>query len=78
MKYGSLLDYLKGDGKGLKLEELIDMGVQVVVGMVYLERMNYIYRDLVVRNILVGDENVCKVVDFGLVRLIEDDEYNFY
>lgn len=46
--------------------------------MVYLERMNYIYRDLVVRNILVGDENVCKVVDFGLVRLIEDDEYNFY
>jgi len=76
MKHGSLLDYLKGDGKSLKLPELIDMGAQVAAGMAYLERMNYIHRDLAARNILVGDENVCKVADFGLARLIEDDEYN--
>ena len=76
MKHGSLLDYLKGDGKSLKLPELIDMGAQVAAGMAYLERMNYIHRDLAARNILVGDENDCKVADFGLARLIEDDEYN--
>lgn len=76
MKHGSLLEYLKGDGKYLKLPELIDMGAQVAAGMAYLERMNYIHRDLAARNILVGEGNVCKVADFGLARLIEDDEYN--
>lgn len=45
--------------------------------MGYLEENKLIYRDLVVRNVLVGDNNLVKVVDFGLVRLIEDDEYIF-
>lgn len=76
MKHGSLLEYLKGDGQFLKLEDLIDMGAQVAAGMAYLERMNYIHRDLAARNILVGEGNICKVADFGLARLIEDDEYN--
>ena len=76
MRHGSLLEYLKGEGKDLKLTELIDMGAQVAAGMAYLERMNYIHRDLAARNILVGEGNICKVADFGLARLIEDDEYN--
>lgn len=77
MRHGSLLDYLvKGDGRYLKLPELIDMGAQVAAGMAYLEKMNYIHRDLAARNILVAESNVCKVADFGLARLIEDDEYN--
>ena len=76
MRHGSLLEYLKGEGKDLKLPELIDMGAQVAAGMAYLERMNYIHRDLAARNILVGEGNICKVADFGLARLIEDDEYN--
>lgn len=43
--------------------------------MAYIERMNYIHRDLRAANILVGDNLVCKIADFGLARLIEDDEY---
>ncbi len=39
------------------------------------ERMNYIHRDLRAANILVGDNLVCKIADFGLARLIEDNEY---
>lgn len=38
--------------------------------MVYLENENFVYRDLRVVNILVGENNDVKVVDFGLVRLI--------
>lgn len=41
-----------------------------------MERMNYIHRDLRAANILVGERLVCKIADFGLARLIEDDEYN--
>ncbi|RXN00935.1 Tyrosine-protein kinase Fyn [Acipenser ruthenus] len=73
---GSLLDFLKdGEGRALKLPNLVDMAGQVAAGMAYIERMNYIHRDLRSANILVGDNLVCKIADFGLARLIEDNEY---
>ncbi|XP_076804650.1 proto-oncogene tyrosine-protein kinase Src-like [Clavelina lepadiformis] len=74
---GSLLDYLKtGTGKNSNFADHIDMAAQIAAGMAFIERSNYIHRDVRAANILVGTCQICKVADFGLARLIEDDEYN--
>ncbi|GCC28111.1 hypothetical protein chiPu_0006537 [Chiloscyllium punctatum] len=44
-------------------------------GMAYIESKNYIHRDLRAANILVSHALVCKIADFGLARIIEDNEY---
>lgn len=44
--------------------------------MAYIERKNYIHRDLRAANVLVSESMLCKIADFGLARVIEDDEYS--
>lgn len=51
------------------------MAAQIAGGMAYLESQNYIHRDLAARNVLVGESNTVKIADFGLARLIKEDEY---
>lgn len=72
----SLLNYLReGVGRNLKFPEMVDMAGQIANGMAYLETHKKIHRDLAARNVLVGNNNCVKVADFGLAKIIEDDEY---
>ncbi|XP_011929249.1 PREDICTED: tyrosine-protein kinase Lyn [Cercocebus atys] len=73
---GSLLDFLKSDEGGkVLLPKLIDFSAQIAEGMAYIERKNYIHRDLRAANVLVSESLMCKIADFGLARVIEDNEY---
>lgn len=42
--------------------------------MSYLEKENFIHRDLRAANILVGDNNSVKVADFGLARALDHQD----
>uniref|UniRef100_A0A663EC42 Tyrosine-protein kinase n=1 Tax=Aquila chrysaetos chrysaetos TaxID=223781 RepID=A0A663EC42_AQUCH len=74
MEKGSLLDFLKSDeGNKQPLPKLIDFSAQIAEGMAFIEKRNYIHRDLRAANILVSALLVCKIADFGLARVIEDE-----
>ncbi|XP_073481237.1 tyrosine-protein kinase Blk [Aquarana catesbeiana] len=75
MANGSLVDFMKTDeGMQLRFPKLLDMAAQVAEGMAYIEKKNYIHRDLRAANVLVSDILGCKIGDFGLARVI-DSEY---
>ena len=65
LKNGTLLEYLKRVGQSLKVATLMTMAAQIASGMAYIQTQNIIHRDLAARSILVGDNLVCKVSDFG-------------
>lgn len=50
--------------------------LQISEGMAYIEKKKYIHRDLRAANVLVSESLLCKIADFGLARVIMDDEYS--
>ena len=72
----NLHDYLRADGKALKLPQLVDIAAQVAAGMAYLEKENYIHQSLTASNVLVGENGEFKVTDYGLTRAFIYDPYD--
>jgi eukaryotic-like serine/threonine-protein kinase len=61
------LSYLVDRQNKRMKEHCLSYAVQLGEALDYLHRHNWIHRDLCPRNIIISDENILKLIDFGLV-----------
>ncbi|XP_040946925.1 serine/threonine-protein kinase STY46 isoform X4 [Gossypium hirsutum] len=69
MSGGSVYDYLHKQKGVFKLPSLLKVAIDVSKGMNYLHQNNIIHRDLKAPNLLMDENEVVKVADFGVARV---------
>ncbi|TQE09497.1 hypothetical protein C1H46_004845 [Malus baccata] len=69
MSGGSVYDYLHKQRGVFKLPSLLKVAIDVSKGMTYLHQNNIIHRDLKAANLLMDENEVVKVADFGVARV---------
>jgi serine/threonine protein kinase len=69
MSCGSVYDYIHKQKAVLKLPMLLRVAIDVSKGMDYLHQSNIIHRDLKAANLLMDENEVVKVADFGVARV---------
>lgn len=69
MSGGSVYDYLHKQRGTFKLPSLLKVAIDISKGMNYLHQNNIIHRDLKAANLLMDENEVVKVADFGVARV---------
>ncbi|XP_037326565.2 megakaryocyte-associated tyrosine-protein kinase isoform X2 [Pungitius pungitius] len=70
MTKGNLVNFLRTRGRSvISSAQLLRFALDVCEGMEYLEAKKLVHRDLAARNVLVSDDGLAKISDFGLTKV---------
>jgi len=69
---GSLSSYL-GTAEKISMKDKVKIMVHIASGMSHLAQSGIVHKDLAARNVLLADDLIAKVSDFGLSRLVGDE-----
>lgn len=80
-RVGILMEYCgNGDLKNhltkhpeVDYETRLRFATETAMGMLYLHQRRIIHRDLKPENVLLDDSLICKVMDFGISKVVKDD-----
>ncbi|MDI1242586.1 MAG: protein kinase [bacterium] len=62
------------NGRALEARSALSIAIQVTDALAYAHSKNIIHRDIKAGNIMVSESGQAKVLDFGLAKLIEDEQ----
>jgi serine/threonine protein kinase len=78
LELGSLQNYLIKNGKSIPAYELKHISREIANGLVYLEQVGIVHRDIKPDNILLSEKNgklEVKIIDFGLSRVLGKSDH---
>jgi eukaryotic-like serine/threonine-protein kinase len=74
-----VMEYVRGDSLAGSLrlppERVVDLGVQASAGLQHAHAAGLIHRDIKPANLILGDDGVLKIADFGIARAAESTRH---
>ena len=71
-EYGKINDYLRQKKESVCMDKVLKFCYQIASAMAYMHEQQLVHRDLAARNIIVFDTDLCKLIDFGMSRVLNE------
>jgi serine/threonine protein kinase len=73
---GSLNRFLRKRGSELSVDQRLGVITDVARGMAHLAAHNIVHRDLAARNVLLTDDLMPRIADFGMSRIVGNSDHH--